>query len=180
MPDAPDVDGGDVQTAERLAVHSDVHANAWQETLDEMWELEDDLVDEGWETLVTAAGHTAPVAPSHDRGCVGLVHIVPDGDAEAIGEAVEAGEFPGYDVYRTIVEGRVFGVTVMFDPDSSTAILVSNQFELREARPLIEHTHEVGRVDTVFRYLDGTVVARISHDDPGKFFPRYEEFAPEE
>ena len=176
MPDAPDIDGENLDEAERLAASSEVHANAWQETLDDMWALEDDLQDEGWETLVTAAGHTTPVAPAHGAGYWGLVHIVPDSDAEAIGDAVEAGEFPSYDVYRTEVEGRVFSVTVLLDPETETAVLVSNQFELRDAHELVEHTHEAGYVNSVFRYLDGTVVAQVRHDDPEKFFPRYDAF----
>ena len=179
MTDAPDVGGGSVEEADRVAANSEVHANAWERTLEEMWALEEDLQDDGWDTVVTAAGHTGPVAPSHGKGYWGLVHIVPDSDAEAIGEAVEAGEFPSYDVYRTEVEGRVFGVTVLMDPDAERAVLVANQFELREAGQLVEHTHEAGHVNSVFRYLDGTVVAQVRHDDPEKFFPRYESFGGE-
>jgi len=93
MTDAPDIGGENVDEAEQLAVSSEVQANAWQQTLDDMWALEADLQDDGWETLVTAAGHTASVTPSHGNGYWGLVHIVPDSDAETIGEAVEAGEF---------------------------------------------------------------------------------------
>lgn len=176
MTDAPDIGGENVDEAEQLAASSEVHANAWRRTLDEMWALEEEFEEEGWETIVTAAGHTAALTPSHGEGYWGLVHIVPDSDAEAIGNAVEAGEFPEYDVYRTFVDGRVFSVTVLTDPGTETAILVSNQFELRKAHALIRHTHEVGHVDSVVRYLDGTVVAQARHDDPEKFFPRYETF----
>lgn len=176
MTKTPDVDEGNFDDAERLRANSEVHASAWQESLEEMWALEEELQEEGWDTLVTAAGHTGPVAPSHDYGYWGLTHIVPDSDAEAIGELVDGGEFPSYDVYRSEVNGRVFGVTVLLDPDSSTAILITNQFELRLAGELVAHTHEVGHVNTIVRYLDGTVVAEIRHEEPGKFFPRYESF----
>lgn len=179
MIDAPDGDGDSAQAGQRLAANSEVHATAWEQTLDEMRTLEKDLQDDGWETLVTAAGHTAPLAPGHDADHWGLVHIVPDSDAAAIGEAVEAGQFPNYDVYRTDVDGRVFGVTVLLDPETSTAILVANQFQLREARDLIEHVHDVGHVDSVVRPLDGTAVAQVRHDRPEKFFPRYGEFGDE-
>jgi len=140
-------------------VSSEVQANAWQQTLDDMWALEADLQDDGWETLVTAAGHTASVTPSHGNGYWGLVHIVPDSDAETIGEAVEAGEFAAYDVYRTDVDGRIFSVTVLMDPESETAVPVSNQFELRKAHALIRHTHEVGYVNP----SSGTSMALWSH-----------------
>ncbi|MCU4801223.1 hypothetical protein OB920_12655 [Halobacteria archaeon HArc-gm2] len=180
MTDAPDIDGESVDEAERLAASSEVHANAWQRTLDDMWALEEEFQDEGWETLVTAAGHTAAVTPSHEKGYWGLTHIVPDSDAEAIGDAVESADFPRYDVYRTLVDGRVFSVTALLDPEAETAVLVSNQFELRRARPLVEHAREAGHVNTVVRFLDGTVVAQARHDDPGKFFPRYETFGDDE
>ena len=176
MTDAPAIDGDDARAAERLAESGDVHATAWQRTLDDMWALEADLQDEGWGTLATAAGHTAPLAPSQGSEYWGLVHVVPDSDADAIDDATERGEFPNYDVYRSTVDGRVFGVTVLADAETSTAVLVANQFELREAHALVEHSHETGLVDTVFRHLDGTVAAAVRHDDPGKFFPRYEEF----
>lgn len=179
MIDAPDADGDAAQAAQRLAANSEVHANAWQRTLDEMGALEDDLEDNGWETVATAAGHTAPLAPSHDEAYWGLVHIVPDSDAAAIGAAVEAGQFPSYDVYRSDVGGRVFGVTVLLDPETSTALLVANQFQLREARDLIDHTHDVGHVNSVVRPLDGTAVAQVRHERPEKFFPRYREFGGE-
>lgn len=176
MTETPDVDEGNFGDAERLTANSEVHANAWQETIEEMWALEEDLQDDGWETLATAAGHTGPVAPSHDYGYWGLTHIVPDSDAGAIEEMVESGEFSSYDVYRTEVHGRVFGVTVLLDPDGSQAVLITNQFELRLAGDLVAHTHDVGHVNTIVRYLDGTVVAEVRHEDPEKFFPRYESF----
>lgn len=176
MTETPDVDEGNFDDAERIRANSEAHASAWQESLDEMWALEEELREDGWETLATAAGHTGPVAPSHDYGYWGLAHIVPDSDAEAIEELVEGGEFSNYDVYRTEVNGRVFGVTVLLDPDGSTAILITNQFELRLAGELVAHTHEVGHVNTIVRYLDGTVVAEVRHEEPEKFFPRYESF----
>lgn len=176
MTDAPNADGGGPDPAERLAADSEVHADAWQQTLDDMWALEADLQEEGWDTLETAAGHTAPVAPEHEKGHWGLVHVVPDSDAAAIGDAVEAGAFPRYDVYRTDVDGRVFAVTVLLDPDAETAVLIANQFERRRADALVEHAGDVGHVATVVRRLDGTVVAQVRHEDPAKFFPRDDAF----
>lgn len=176
MTDTGDVRDASVDEAERVSANSKVHSSAWQETLEEMWAIEEELQEEGWETIETAAGHTTPRGPDDGAPYWGLEHIVPDSDAEAIEAAVEGGDFPSYDVYRSTVQGRVFGVTVLLDPETDTAILIANQFPVQKAVALAEHTHEVGHVNTVVRFLDGTVVAQVRHEDPEKFFPRYQEF----
>lgn len=176
MKDTGDVEDASLEEAERVSANAEVHANAWQETLEEMWALEEQYQEQGWETVETAAGHTNPLAPSDSRNRWGLEHIVPDSDAEAIEDVVGDADFTSYDVYRKTVDGRVFSVTVLLDPDVETAVLIANQFALRHAVALVEHVKEVGHVDTVVRYLDGTVVARVRHEKPEKFFPRYEEF----
>lgn len=169
--DPPSVDEG-----ERLAANTEVHTNAWEETLDELWALEEEYEADGWEAIATVAGHTGPVAPVHGKEYWGLSYIVPDSDAERIREAVEAGEFPKYDVRRNMVRGRVFMVVSCLDPATETAILIGSNYELRRATELVNHTREVGHVNSIVRHLDGRVVAEIRHDEPEKFFPRYDEF----
>lgn len=178
---AADVDqlpGGEpsIDEAERVAANAELHTDAWEQTLEDLWTLEEEYEEQGWDTITTAAGHTGPVAPVHNKGYWGLTHIVPDSDAEAIEEAVEAGEFPTYDVYRELVQNRVFEVITYMDPGTETAILLATNFELRKATELVVHTRDVGYVNSIIRYLDGTVVAEVRHDEPEKFFPRYDEF----
>lgn len=165
-----------IDEAEQLVANTEVHANAWEQTLEELWALEEEYEADGWDVIATDVGHTGTVAPVHRKGYWGLSHIVPDSAAEAIGEAVEAGEFPTYDVRRNTVQGRVFMVLTLLDPETDSAILLGTNFELRRATELVAHTHDVGYVDSIIRYLNGEVVAEIRHDEPSKFFPRYEEF----
>lgn len=172
--DADDVEAEDVDPTRRpeyVTANTEVHANAWQETIEDMWELEEELQEAGWTTIETAAGHTGPASPEHGDEHWGLNHIVPDSDAEAIGEAVENGEFPEYDVYRRTVDGNVFEVTVLRDPGTETAILIAGQFPIRQSLDLAAHAEEVGHVYTVVQHLSGDVVAKVRHDDPMKFFP---------
>lgn len=176
MTDAMDVDGEPVDEVEQMAASSEVHKDAWEQTLEDMWALEEELQAEGYDTIETAAGHTAAVDPHDDRPYWGLEHIVPDSDAEAIEDAVAESEFTEYDVYRSLVEGRVFEVTVLLDPDAENAVLIASQFELQRATELIVYTRDQGTVNTIVKFLDDTVVAEIEHDDPEKFFPRYDEF----
>lgn len=162
--------------ADKLIANSEVHANAWEETLDELARLEEAYEADGWETLRTFAGHTGPVAPVHQKGYWGLSYIVPDSDAERIGDFVDTREFPKYDVLRSTVHGRVFMAVILLDADTETAIFLASNYELRRASELVEHTHEVGYVNSIVRHLDGRIVAEVRHDDPEKFFPRHEEF----
>lgn len=165
-----------IDDADRLAANAEVHADAWEQTIDDLRALEAEFETEGWETIATIAGQTGPVAPSHDKGYWGLSHMIPDSDAEAIEAAVEAGEFPTYDVYRNRVRNRVFMVVTYLDPETETAILLATNFKLRDATQLVLHTREVGHVNSVFRRVDGTLVAEVRHEEPEKFFPMYDEF----
>lgn len=173
---APPREPAAVDEAERLVADTEVHAGAWEETLETLRELKARFEADGWRTIATIAGHTGPVAPVHGKGYWGLSHVVPDPDAERIGAAVEDREFPRYDVLRNLVRGRVFMVVTCLDPASETAILVASNYELRRATELVTHARGVDTVNTIVRHLDGTVVAEIRHEEPRKFFPRYEEF----
>lgn len=168
--------GPSIDEADRLAANAEVHADAWEQTIDDLRALEEEFEAEGWETIATIAGQTGPVAPSDDKGYWGLSHMLPGSDAERIEAAVEDGEFPTYDVYRNRVRNRVFAVVTYLDPETETAILLATNFELRDAAQLVLHTREVGHVNSVFRRVDGTVVAEVRHEEPEKFFPMYDEF----
>jgi hypothetical protein len=174
MTDAPGGNGDG--PPDRSSATADVHANAWQETLSDLWALADSYEGKGWETVATAADDTGALAPGHREGYWGLVHVVPDSDAAAISEAVEGATFPAYNVHRAAIEGRLFAVTSLLDPGERIAVLIAHQFPLREATELVAHTREVDIVNTVVRYLDGTVVAQFEHAEPEKFFPQYGEF----
>jgi len=119
-----------------------------------------------------AAGHTAPTNPdagASDR--FGFVHVVPGNEAEAVDEAVETGAFPKYQVFRKEVEGRVFMVTQLLDPDSSTALLIAGNFEMRHAAGLVKNSLQEGVTYTHLQKLDKTHLGSFRHDDVEKFFP---------
>lgn len=165
--------------SEHASGYTEAHKNAWNETLEDMWTLEQRLQDDGWETIETAAGHTELATLNKDSDTPRIVHIVPDSDGEAIQTAFEEGDFPTYDVYRTKVEDWIFSVIVLLDPETEQAILISAEFELREKRHLIEQTHKTGDLYTVIKFLNGEMVGTLRHEKPEKFFPDYDSYTNE-
>jgi hypothetical protein len=166
--------------AERIAASADVHSNAWQQTVEDMDAIAEELEDEGWDVLTVAAGHTAPTNP--DAGATdrfGLVHVVPGNKADDIEETVETGSFPQYRVFRKEMQGRVFMVTQLLDPESEQAILIAGNFELRHAPGLVKSALEEEEMYTHLQKLDKTHLASFRHDEVENFFPnpqRYEDY----
>ncbi|WP_134672445.1 DUF7529 family protein [Halorussus marinus] len=166
--------------AERIAASADVHSNAWQQTVEDMNAIAEDLEDEGWDVLTIPAGHTAPTNP--DAGATdrfGLVHVVPGNKADDIEETVETGAFPQYRVFRKEMQGRVFMVTQLLDPEAEQAILIAGNFELRHAPGLVKTALEEEEMYTHLQKLDKTHLASFRHDEVEHFFPnphRYEDY----
>jgi hypothetical protein len=157
---------------DRLAARADGLKEAWAATLEDMDALAEEYEAEGWATVTIPAGHTATEAPeSGDDERYGLVYVIPDNYAEEFTDALDAGEFPQYDVFRNESHGQVFLVTVLADPDSARAVFVAGGFERRGSRPLMSVAHETGTMYTHLQTLDGTQLGSFEHDDPEKFFP---------
>jgi 1,2-phenylacetyl-CoA epoxidase PaaB subunit len=170
----PETGAGDDQPdyAEQIAASADVHKSAWQRTLDDMEAMAEDLEADGWEVLTIAAGHTAPTNP--DAGATdrfGFVHVVPGNKAEPFEAAVETGKFPKYQVFRNEVDGRVFMLTQLIDPDTETTILIAGNFPVRNAAGLVKTALKEGEIYTHVLKLDKTHLGSFRHDDVEKFFP---------
>ena len=163
--------------AEQIAASAEVHKNAWQETLDDMQALAEEREAEGWDVLSIAAGHTAPTNP--DAGATdrfGFVHVIPDNKAEPFAETVETGKFPKYRVFRNEMQGRIFMVTELLDPDSETAILIASNFEIRHAPGMVKNALQEGVMYTHVQTLDKTHLGSFRHDDVEKFFPNPQKY----
>lgn len=168
MPNVSD----DPENPDHIATNADTLKNAWSATLSDMDALAAEYESDGWDTITVPAGHTAPESPeSGDGDRFGLVYVIPGNYAEEVGDAIAAGEFPRYDVYRNESGGQVFLVTVLADPDTRTAIFVAGGFERRHSRGLMTAANEEDVMYTHLQKLDGTPVGSFEHDDPEKFFP---------
>lgn len=165
------VETGDEEYAERIAAGADREKDAWAATLSDMSATADQLREEGWSVTTVAAGDTAPENPETGRDRFGLVHVVPDNAAAEFEEAFAAGEFPLYEVYRAQVDGKVYLLTQLLDPESETAILIAGVYALRHALGCVRASEEAGETYTHVQLLDGTHLGSFRHDDPDKFFP---------
>ncbi|WP_255151523.1 DUF7529 family protein [Halorarius halobius] len=173
------VETGDeeVDYAERIAANADVLKNAWEETIEDMKAMAADMEEDGWDAFYVAAGDTAPEHPeAGDPDRWGLVHVIPDNYVDGFEEAFETGEFPEYDVFRQEASGELFGVTLLTDPDSRTAILIAWNLRLHDATPLVNKARSEEAMYSHVQTLDGTVHGSFEHDAPEKFFPRFEEY----
>jgi 1,2-phenylacetyl-CoA epoxidase PaaB subunit len=170
MPEIGDEDGPDY--AEQIAASAEVHKGAWQRTIDDMRATEEELEADGWDVVAIGAGHTAPTNPdAGETDRWGFVHVVPGNEADEFAEAVEAGAFPEYRVFRNEMQGRIFVLTQLLDPESETAILVAGNFEMRHAPGLVKTALQEDEMYTHVQKLDGTHLGSFRHDDVTKFFP---------
>jgi len=150
---------------EARAAHLEQQKAAWQETIDDMEAMAEAREDEGWETLTVTALDGAPKdSETDDQDRHGLVFVVPDNQADDLEAAVEAGEFPRYQVYRAERSGEVFLVIEYLDPDTETAIYVAGTFELRFAQGMVREGREEEATYTHYQTLDTTPVGSFRHD----------------
>ncbi|EFW93684.1 hypothetical protein ZOD2009_01035 [Haladaptatus paucihalophilus DX253] len=174
MPETGDEEGN---YAERIAANADAEKDAWGMTLEDMNAMADDLESEGWDVVTVPASHTAPENPdAGDTDRFGFVYVIPDNYAEDFSEAVEAGTFPKYQVFRKEVGSRVFQLTQFLDPDTETAILIAGSYEMMHAPPLVKTAMEEDEMFSHVQTLDGTVHGSFRHDDYTKFFPEPEKY----
>lgn len=173
------VDIGEDETdyADRIAANADVLKSAWEGTIEDMKAMAGDREADGWDVFYVAAGHTAPESPdAGDSDRWGLVHVIPDNYADGFEEAFAAGSFPEYDVYRQEMEGTLFVLTELRDPDSKTAIFLAGSLTLFEATGLVTKSRSAGKTYTHVHTLDKTHLGSFEHDEPAKFFPHFEEY----
>lgn len=150
---------------EARAAHLEQQKAAWQETIDDMEAMAEAREEEGWETLTVTALDGAPKdSETDDQGRHGLVFVVPDNQAEDLEAAIDAGEFPRYQVYRAEQSGEVFLVIEYLDPETETAVYAAGTFELRFAKGMVREAREEEATYTHYQTLDTTPVGSFRHD----------------
>lgn len=150
---------------EARAAHLEQQKAAWQETLDDMERMAAAREDEGWDTVTVTALDGAPKdSETDDRDRHGLVFVVPDNQADDLEAAIEAGQFPRFQVYRAEREGEVFLVIEYLDPETETAVYAAGTFELRFAKGMVREAREEAATYTHYQTLDTTPVGSFRHD----------------
>jgi len=167
--------------SEQVSAYAETYSRAWELTVGDAERMAEGKAEEGWETVVLPAGDMAPEPPEDGiEGRYGLAYVVPGNRADTLEEMLETASFPEWEVYRTTVEGQVFIVTELLDPDAEMAAYVAGNYELRLAESLIKTAAERGTVYTHLQRLDQTPVASFEHEDWRRFFPEPETFLDEE
>ncbi|MFC6724867.1 hypothetical protein ACFQE1_10885 [Halobium palmae] len=163
--------GDETDRGERIAANAGAEKEAWGATLDDMRALAEEYEAEGWSTVTIQAGYAAPTTPGDDDDRFGLVYVIPGNEAEPFVDAVEAGEFPRFEVHRAEVEGKVFLVTTLLDPGTETAILLAGTYEMRNALRCARMADDRGEMFTHVQKLDGTRLGSFRHEEHEQFFP---------
>lgn len=157
----------------RLSSTSEVHRDAWSETLEDMRSIADEWEDNGYDVVTIRAQDTTPFGTdeAESGNTFGLSYVVPGNEADEFVESVDPGDFPEYRVYRGDTDGRVFLVTELIDPDSETAVLIAGNFWKHEAKPLIETVGDMEEMYSRLKKLDGTTIGTFHHEGYEQFFP---------
>ncbi|MFC7239274.1 hypothetical protein ACFQS4_13735 [Saliphagus sp. GCM10025317] len=147
-------------------------SQAWKRTLEDMQAIAEERRSEGWEMTTLPAIQTSVLSKadgSEDR--FGLIHVLADNHADTFRAAYEKGSFPRSEAYRNTVDGFVYLVTELLDPDSETGILIASQYDLHLARGMIASAIDEGELQTRVKLIDGTELAMATHEDVGAFVP---------
>lgn len=168
----PETGEDETDYADRAAAKSQVTKDAWEATIEDMYAMEAELEEGGWEVAAIGAGHTAPESPrAEPEGRYGLTYTIPDNYADEFREAFREDGFERYEVYRGEQEGTAFQVTALYDDETSTAVLLAGAYELRNANPLIVTAMKTGEMYSHVRLLDGTHLGSFRHEGYELFFP---------
>lgn len=159
----------------RIRQRSAAVNEAWEQTIEETELIAEDRRERGWEAITIPAAHTSPAGEPRDaEEQPGLVHIVPDNHADAFADAFESGTFPEFEVYRNEVEGNVFLVTELVDPETETVVLIRGRYDFSLAEGMISAAMETGAIYTHVKTIDGTLLGSIRHELVTPFVPGLE------
>ena len=149
---------------QRLRDPEGVQSEAWKRTLEDMEAIAEDRRDDGWDVVTVMAAHTDTV--SRDMGDddeFGLVHIVPNNHADRFSEAFDD-EYTEYLVYGTDVDGFMFAVVELIDPDAERSILLACRYDMAREKGMVESAREEGVLYTHVKTIDGTTLGTFEHE----------------
>lgn len=158
-------DMADDPRLKRLQNQQGSQSKAWEQTLEDMDAIADDRTAAGWDVVTVMAVHTDTV--SRDMGeedDFGLKHIIPDNHAERFTEAFDDG-YTEYLAYGTDVDGYMFAVTELIDPEEERSILVANRYDMTRSRGMVQNAYDEGVLYSYFKTIDGTILGRFEHEE---------------
>lgn len=158
-----------------VARHGDpkgVHKETWSRTLEDMEAIAEDRRREGWDVVSVVAAHTDAVSKDmKDHGRFGLMHIIPNNHADRFTDIYSEERFTEYLAYARTVEGFVYLVTELIDPEAERSILIAGRYDTILGRGMLEDVEEEGLLYTYVKTVDGTVLGKIAHEEYDPFMP---------
>lgn len=150
-----------------LQSQSDAHIEAYKQLLTELDQLAAGRDDDGWEVLTLASNHTNMLSADDDREWWGFSHVVGGSDADAFEDFYDADEFTEYLAYGQLIEGYMYLVTELLDPDAERTVLIASRYDRRLAKNVIASARSEGVLYTHVQRIDGTVVGSFEHESYG-------------
>lgn len=138
---------------------------AWRRTNEEMQEMAEARLTEGWEVAAIPALHTAPVSQeSGDGDRFGFVHTIPNNHAETFQTVFGDGEFSSYEAYQNQVGQTTFLLTELIDEANRRAIFIAGTYETRFVEPIRSALAEEEAIFTYVKVIDGEILGAIRHE----------------
>lgn len=150
-----------------------VQTEAWKQTLEDADAIAQERRDEGWEVVTIMAAHTDTV--SRDMGDddrFGLVHVVPNNYVAEFTDTFDSDEFTEYLAYGTEVDGFMFVVTELIDPETERSILIPSRYDIARAGGMITSAEDEGVLYTHVKTIDGTILGTFEHEEYDPFVSR--------
>lgn len=143
-------------------------SKAWKQTLEDMEAIAEDRRNDGWEVVTIMAAHTDTV--SRDMGdddTFGLVHVVPNNYVDEFTDTYDSEEFTEYLAYGSEIDGRMFVVTELLDPETDRSILIASRYDMTRANGMVASAEEEGVLYTHLKTIDGTIIGTFEHEEYG-------------
>ncbi|AEH38539.1 DUF7529 family protein [Halopiger xanaduensis] len=143
-----------------------VQSEAWKQTLEDMEAIAEERRDDGWDVVTIMAAHTDTV--SRDMGeedTFGLFHVVPNNYADKFTDAYDSDEYTEYLAYGTMIDGFMFVVTELIDPDGDRSILIASRYDMTFADGMVTSAEDEGVLYTHVRTIDGTILGTFEHEE---------------
>lgn len=157
---------------ERRRDPTGAQTEAWKQTLEDMDAIARQRRDDGWDVLTVRAAQTDTVSrDTGDPDRFGLVHVVPDNDADEFAETYDEDAFTEYLAYGASIGGYVYLVTELIDPSTERSILIAGRYDLALARGLITAAREEGVLYTHCKTIDGTNLGSFEHEEYEPLLP---------
>ncbi|MFP8888578.1 hypothetical protein ACLI4U_02265 [Natrialbaceae archaeon A-CW2] len=150
---------------------------AWKRTNQDMEAIAEERREDGWEVITMPSVHTSPVGREDgEDDYYGLVHVIPDNHADAFSEAFDPDTFTRWEAYRNDVDGFVFLVTELMDPESKTAILVAGQYNMQLSKGMVTTAIKTDDLYSHFKTINGTELGSVRYEEIDPFIPNVDGF----